>query len=247
LGTDRFEGIHCVVKKDDYNYVLGANSNYASHDVTCDLFPNNIIDENAWLFEIKDCSYYMPLSPNIIIGPDTVCSTVNPESLYFIETVPWAKGYDWIIEPDSAGIFFLDSASIHANWNPLFEGMVTVKARSYNDCGYSDWSEPYFTQVYSCLGVSEQGGWEAGKRGSVVLWPNPASGVLGVKCSGLSAGISYSIIIYDIYGREVRKIPVPGPGSNIQFSVENFAPGLYLVVLKDWNDILGSAKLVVAR
>ncbi len=246
LGTDRFWGIHSVVKNDDYNYIIGANSNHASGDVTCNLFPYEETS-NAWLFEIKDCFYYMPLPPDTIIGPDTVCSTVNPESLYYVETVPWATGYDWVIDPDSAGIFFLDSASIHANWNPLFGGSVTVKARSYNDCGFSAWSEPHVTQVFSCLGVNEHGGTEAWGHGGMVLWPNPARDIVDFRWSIFDGRFDLTLRIYDLFGREIRKIAIPENEHEIQFSVENFISGLYVIVIKDGNSIIGSAKMVIAR
>ncbi len=107
----------------------------------------------------------------------------------------------------------------------------------------------------STVSVAEIGGGEAGKQGGMEawgqggleVWPNPASGVLSAKCLGLSAGISYSLSIYDLFGREVRKIPVPDPGNDIQFSVEDFVPGLYLVVLKDGISIIVGSKLVVSR
>ncbi len=252
LGTDWFRGTHGVVKKDDYNYVIGANSNHASGDVTCNLFPYEETS-NAWLFEIIDCSYYMPIPPSTIISPDTVCSTVNPESLYLLETVPWATGYDWIIEPDSAGIFFLDSASIHANWNPIFEGTVTVKARSYNDCGFSAWSEPHVTQVFSCLGMNEHGGMEAWGHGGLCLWPNPASGIVDCRWPICDGRGEVALVIYDMFGGEMLVTASPSPamgegqGGGRRIDVSALPPGLYLVVLKDGNRIIASAKLVVAR
>ncbi len=62
LGTDRFWGTHSVLKKDDYNFVIGAISNYAGDDVICDVIPDYISE--AWLFEIKDCNYYAPGIPS---------------------------------------------------------------------------------------------------------------------------------------------------------------------------------------
>jgi hypothetical protein len=55
------------------------------------------------------------------------------------------------------------------------------------DCGYSLWSEPLVTQLYSCMGIGEHVGVEAWGHGGVVVWPNPASGVLSVKVLGLPA------------------------------------------------------------
>ena len=100
------------------------------------------------------------------------------------------------------------------------------------------------------VGVEEDGktiGREDGKKGELEIWPNPASGVLSVKCLGLSSGISYSISIYDLFGREIRTITIPVNEYVIQFDVGNLVPGLYLVILKDESKIIGSAKMVVSR
>ena len=175
LDNDRFWGINSVSKIDDYNFVLGANSNYLDQDVKCDLFPNNVIDYNAWLFEIKDCNYYAPGLPSGLSGPDTLCSIAEPTSTFSSFSTQWAAGYEWKLEPENAGTISYIDTTAQITWNKQFEGAVTVSARSFNDCGYSAWSEPFVTQVYSCLGIGEQGS----VRG-LVLRPNPASGVLSV-------------------------------------------------------------------
>ena len=65
-------------------------------------------------------------------------------------------------------------------------------------------------EIENCwVGIEEQGGgeaWErgsgeAGRHGDLEVWPNPASGVLSVKCLGLNVGISYSLSVVDIFGR----------------------------------------------
>ena len=172
-GTEKFWMQHSVLKIDDYDYVLGTQANYLNGDVECDLFPDDLQDD-AWLFEIKDCTYYLPNAPVITFGPDTLCTIANPVSFYSIDTVQWATGYQWKIEPESAGSILSDSVTSQVTWNPLFEGLVTVQARGANDCGYSAWSEPFITQVYSCMGVEEPGGMEAWGHGGLEVWPNPA-------------------------------------------------------------------------
>jgi hypothetical protein len=111
-------------------------------------------------------------------------------------------------------------------------------------------------EIADCwVGLEEQGGgeaWgqgsaEAGRQGGLEIWPNPASQVISVKCSVLSSGKECLLVVYDVFGREIRKIDIPDTNHEIKFTVEDFLPGLYLVVLKDKNDIIGSAKMVVSR
>jgi hypothetical protein len=254
LGTDRFWGIHCVLKKDDYDFVIGANSNYASDDVTCDLFPNDP-QTNAWLFEIKDCNYYAPQTPTSISGPDTLCSVADPISSYSIYPAQWAAGYEWKFEPENAGTISYSDTTAQITWNPQFEGTVEVFARSTNDCGYSAWSEPFVTQVYTCMEIGEQGGGEAGRQGSVVIWPNPASGVLSVKCLGLSEVGNLELIVYDIFGKSILPPPPAGgegqgggnEGRGGDLDVSALPPGIYFIsVLQDGKRI-ATGKFIVSR
>jgi hypothetical protein len=250
LGTERFWGIHSVLKKDDYNYVIGANSNYLSDDVECDLFPNNTIDYNAWLLEIKDCDYYKPHVPVITSGPDTVCSTVTATSVYIIDMAEWATGYEWLLIPEEAGIISSDSISSTITWNLTFEGTAELKASSTNDCGASEWSEAKCVRVHTCLGIEEE---ETGRPGDketvrgLEVWPNPASQVLSVKCLGLNSGSDINLSVYDVFGREVAEIKVPERQDQVQINVESYPPGVYIAVLKSGCDFLGSSKFVVAR
>lgn len=244
---ERFEGINTVLKKDDHDLVIGGNANYLDGDVGCDLFPDDL-QQMAWIFEIKDCSFYAPEIPVISHGPDTVCTIINPSSNYYTVPAAWAWDYEWFLEPQEAGTISADTLSASITWNTTFEGPVTVKARSYNDCGTSIWSEPYHTQVYSCLGVNEQGDGEAGRQGGLCLWPNPASEMLNVGCSRLNAGSNYKLIIYDILG---RKISLPrlgeGQGGGWKINVSYITPGVYFIsVMEDGKRVEGG-KFVVAK
>ena len=250
LGTERFCGTNSVLKLDDYNYVIGANSNYLSDDVECDLFPNNTIDYNAWLLEIKDCDYYKPHVPVIASGPDTVCSTITANSVYTIDTAAWATGYEWLLIPETAGTISIDSLSAQITWNLTYEGTAELKARGTNDCGYSEWSEAKCVRVHTCLGIEEE---ETGRPGDketvrgLEVWPNPASQVLSVKCLGLNSGSDINLSVYDVFGREVAEIKVPERQDQVQINVESYPPGVYIAVLKSGCDFLGSSKFVVAR
>jgi hypothetical protein len=243
---ERFWGIHAVLKKSDYNFVIGGNANYLDGDVGCDLFPDDL-QQMAWLFEIKDCNHYAPGVPSNLSGPDTLCSIADPTSAYSFFSTLWASGYEWIIESENAGTLSYNDTTAQVTWNQQFEGAVNIFARSYNDCGYSSWSEPFVTQVYSCLGIEEQGGMEAWEHGGLEIWPNPASGIVDCRWPMVDFRGDCSLVIYDMYGRKMMNISVPEIEREIQFDVGNFIPGLYLVVIKDECNIIGSSKLIISR
>jgi hypothetical protein len=248
--TDRFWGINSVLKKDDYDYIIGANSEWANGDVTCDLFPDPYdYTADAWIFEIKDCSFYLPSPPVILSGPDTLCTSANPVSSYSIDTVQWATGYEWRIQPDSAGSILSDSVTNQVTWNQTFEGQVTVQSRCFNDCGTSAWSEPHVTQVYTCMGLEEFG--ESGI--SFTVQPNPAREIVNCRLSIVDCRSNCSLMIYDIFGREVATKLSPSPavgegqGGGWTVDVSAFPPGIYLAVLREGQTVQASAKFVVAR
>jgi hypothetical protein len=240
-GEDRFYKIHSVLKKDDSNYVLGANSNYLDADVECDLFPDDLQD-NAWLLEIKDCNYYMPGIPVISSGPDTVCSATNTTSIYAIAQVIWAYGYEWSLEPENAGTIVQDSLTAEITWNTQFEGQVGIKVRSYNDCGNSAFSEPFITQVYTCMGVDEP---NAG--GTIIIaYPNPASNRIIFNYALPVDENAASITVTDLTGKIVDIIQVNGQQGYINLNSKQFKSGVYIFTLKTISSVK-TGKFIITK
>jgi hypothetical protein len=97
------------------------------------------------------------------------------------------------------------------------------------------------------IGIGEQGSGEAGKQGGLEIWPNPASGIVDCRWPMVDFRGDCSLVIYDMYGRKMMNISVPEIEREIQFDVGNFIPGLYLVVIKDECNIIGSSKLIISR
>jgi hypothetical protein len=103
-------------------------------------------------------------------------------------------------------------------------------------------------EIADCwVGLEEQGSAEAGGRGGLEIWPNPASQVISVKSSVISSGKDCSIVIYDVFGREITEIKVPDRSDQVQINVESYPAGVYIAILKNGSDLLGSGKFVVAR
>jgi len=223
--VERFFGIHSVLKRDDYNYVLGANADYLDGDVECDLFPNDLQD-NAWLLEIKDCNFNFPEAPAISSGPDTLCSINHATSIYSINPVTWSWGYEWSIEPENAGILLQHSLIVEITWNTQFEGPVAITARSYNDCGYSNWSEPHNTWIYSCLGVEEN---HSGS--SIFVQPNPAHTWVAFNYELTDNSSDGLIKITDITGKVIQLFPVSGKIGQKIWDTRSVKPGLYFYVI----------------
>ncbi|MDD2965824.1 MAG: hypothetical protein PHU33_17940, partial [Bacteroidales bacterium] len=75
-----------AVKKSDYNFVIACNTNYGpSYDVDCTPYGGITVDKDIWLFELKDCTHYAPLTPSQPTGPTHACSASGEPARY---TVP---------------------------------------------------------------------------------------------------------------------------------------------------------------
>jgi len=226
-----------VIQKADDHYIIAGRTDHATNDVQCALHGFN---EDFWVFEIKDCTQYMPQTPNQATGPDTLCYTTDSTSKYEINTAAGAWGYEWKIEPEEAGTVSQDTLSAYVTWNQQYEGEVAVSARSYNDCGESDWSEVKLTYVYNCVGVEE-----INTRGyTLQVYPNPAKSSFEIRCSIFDIQES-TIEIFDIYGKKVKEIELSKGQTKAEVNVENWRKGLYLIKADIGKNYYMTKKIIV--
>ncbi len=236
--TERFWGVHAVLKKSDDNFVILGRSQYADGDVECDLY--GWPDEDAWALEIKDCSNYMPLIPIQPTGPDTLCYTTDSTSMYSINPATGVWDYEWKIEPENAATILQDTLSAYITWNQQYEGEVAVSARSFNDCGNSDWSEVKTTWVYNCVGMEEIN--TAGY--ALQVYPNPAKSSFEIRCSIFEIQ-NTTIEIFDAFGSKVEEINVHKGQDEVEVDVNGWRKGLYLVKLSNENNFYWSHKVLI--
>ena len=237
--SEDFDGLHGILKKNDHNYIIAAQAFRESDDVECDLF--SPYDMDAWIFEIKDCNYLSPQTPNQPTGPDTLCYTTDSTSIYSISAAAHAWGYEWKLEPETAGTITGDSLAAIVNWNQHYEGQAIIKVRSYNDCGDSDWSTAKNTFVYNCVGLEEIE--TAGVN--LKVYPNPATESVVFEISALpgsTKAIPPSIIIRDVYGKIIEKIPVKG--NRMIWEATETPPGIYLYQLQINGTQIGGKVMV---
>jgi hypothetical protein len=88
---------------------------------------------------------------------------------------------------------------------------------------------------------------EAGRHGGMEIFPNPASSIVDCRWSMVDFRGDFSLVIYDMFGREMMNISVPINESEIQFDVGNFPQGIYLVDVRNEHNIIGSSRLVISR
>ncbi len=211
-----------AIKKSDNNFVIACYTDYGpSFDVACAPDMNNPLDYEWWVFEIKDCTQYMPTTPQPPTGPDTLCHTVDSTSVYQIAGDSTAWGYHWLLEPAEAGTITADSLQAIVHWNSSYQGPAHISAAAWNDCGESAWSTAKTTMVYSCVGLPEEK--DAGL--AVAVYPNPAKDHIIFEMQANKSTVSTPMEIIDIYGRKVASLPMVS--GKAVLNVRSFSNGVY--------------------
>ncbi len=80
---------------------------------------------------------------------------------------------------------------------------------------------------------------------SMIIYPNPASNIIHVRCS--MDHVPGSILIYDLFGRKIEEITIPKGQDQIQINISSYPQGIYIAVLRDSKGIIARKKFVVAR
>jgi len=183
----------------------------------------------------------IPEKPDLIAGPDTLCSTTDTISMYLLETaVPDAVDYEWELLPAEAGEINSDGPTASVKWQKNWEGEVSIAVRAINECGISEWSEPFTVWVFNCLGIDDT----ENESVKLQIYPNPADKVLGVMFYASGDDVDFDLFIFDLFGRKVLETTHPGRGYK-QLSTSGIPAGMYIISLQGENGLMVSKRVVI--
>ncbi len=74
-------------------------------------------------------------------GPVLFCSG-GASATYSTGITANATSYQWVLNPDNAGVLNGNFNTVNINWAPLFSGSVQLKVAAQNDCGAGPFSLP---------------------------------------------------------------------------------------------------------
>lgn len=230
-----------VAKIDDYNYIVASEKGHIGGDIECHLNPNPHQGSDAWVFHIKDCEYYAPAIPQKPTGIDTLCINTDTVTSYATIRAKNAWYYEWEIQPRIAGTILNNTLTTDIRWNPEYEGSITLKVRSHNDCGTSEWSDSLSIYTYVCLGSKEL------LFGSnlITVYPNPANKLLNVKYNEADCFQPVSVELLNMYGIIKVKQVLKRPEQNAVLNIESVPQGIYYVVVKSNDKIIGVKKVII--
>lgn len=198
-GGERDERINYgIYKKSDHNWIVAGRAEADTYDVDCrdELY----YSEDFWVFEIKDCDIYSPVIPEVPIGPDSVCTLNNNQSIYNVNASINSWDYQWLLQPDTAGTITGNGTEGIITWNENFEGTAKILTRSFNDCGFSDWSPTKDVYISPCLGIEDY------YVARLKVYPNPTKDHITFEVQGSNLKGDYNnneIQIANIIGLEI--------------------------------------------
>ncbi|NQU35756.1 MAG: T9SS type A sorting domain-containing protein [Bacteroidetes bacterium] len=213
--------LHGATQINNYNYAITCETGTLHGDVECIINPGGQYKKDAWVINIKDCSQFQPSIPQKPIGKDYLCVNTDSITTYSTSFTNGAWYYEWELQPETAGTLIQDNLTTQIHWNPIYEGPATIKVRSSNDCGESEWSDSLIIQTYMCLGTEENK-----SNSNLRVYPNPATSTLFVELEN-STQQSYNIEVYNSVGSKVYSVKVINKNTTIDVSGWN--SGIYVV------------------
>lgn len=168
--------------------------------------------------EAKEIIVYPPLVLLNIAGPDSVCTANNQQSLF---TTQIADNIDinWSLEPQIAGDINNQQDTAIINWNPTYEGMVSLKTSTLNPCDEEEYSPIKEVLVKSCMGLQEN------KRKELKIYPNPGKTQITFE---LPAITKESLLqIKDIFGKTIAELRIKTVQSQLKWNCSNISNGVY--------------------
>ncbi len=90
---------------------------------------------------------HVPDAPNIPNGITFLCASWG-NTTYNVTSLPGVTSYNWILNPDSAGMISGGSTNITVVWDPTYTGTAYLKVAGENYCGIGDYSDSLAITVY---------------------------------------------------------------------------------------------------
>lgn len=170
----------------------------------------------------------VPGAPSMPVGPDYVDLSDSYISDYSTEAVAGSNTYNWVVEPEEAGIFNTDGNSGTIVWDRNFAGEAVIYAEVQNSCGSGTMSEGLVVTVENTtVGTNELS--ITGEK--IKVYPNPNNGQFSVMISK-SESTPVSIHLMSLTGQLIDSRLSDQPDVLINFSRNDLPPGIYLLVAK---------------
>ncbi|MCK9399333.1 MAG: GEVED domain-containing protein [Bacteroidales bacterium] len=117
-----------------------------------------------------------PVKPVISSGPATVDNYNATSSTYSCAEDPYVTTFQWSVTPSEAGTTSSTGTNGEFAWTAGYTGSVLITVMGLNDCGNSEFSDAFATEIYSSAGLNE-----ISTDRQLIIYPNPADGKVTVR------------------------------------------------------------------
>jgi hypothetical protein len=166
-----------------------------------------------------------PQTPESPQGPAKVdLNSVSRSDYYY----PFMQAnYTWQLLPAEAGLIVGYGYYATVVWASNYRGDVTIRAKTANNCGESNWSDAFVTNVFnSVVGIDEKQ-----RDVGISLIPNPNDGNFTVEVSTLGKSLIDMRIIAANGATVFEKTRVLSDGKYVGAMNLNLAPGSYTLIV----------------
>ncbi|HNS16384.1 MAG TPA: C25 family cysteine peptidase [Bacteroidales bacterium] len=185
----------------------------------------------------------LPEIPVTPVGPAEVDIYYNPVTVFSTEGAPNAQYYSWNIEPSEAGNFDSDNSNCVINWNPEFQGDVSIAVKGINECGEGSYSDLLEVVVYNTVGIGDQD--HPGLKVNIV--PNPSNGEFVIQFYAEKA-LTLDVLLTSPTGEIIfseHNLHVSGP-VNKTYDLSKQEEGVYFIQIRN-NELLETRKIIILR
>lgn len=163
----------------------------------------------------------------------------------------WAVGFDYdsskvhLVKTDSLG----SSSCNDVSWSPILTNQSTVISTPSTPINFSfqenqiTWAlnNRYFYTTDICNPASVES--IEGEQNIISIYPNPFSTSATISINGQLKMGNGEFVMYDIFGREVKKLSI----ANYPFSIQrdNLPSGVYFYKVNAENKIIGTGKVII--
>ena len=198
--------------------------------------PINVCSEGEWSDALIIEVAPLPDAATDISGKEKTC--MGTEDSYQTNEIGNADAYEWVLEPEAAGILTQNNTQCSVSWDDTWNGNATLSVRGVNACGQGAISG-YAILVQDCTGIDET------ESNELSIYPNPNNGLFHLTITAVD---NISVRLYNATGKlmlDENNIEVNGY-LNYSIDAAGFPEGVYHLMVTG-NTIIYTKKVIISK